>query len=251
MAQRWSSALQEAWPDGFCWRECAQGRSRHLYRRVDLRVTRVSWPAAILNARFKALRCRIQADIHVKPPTLPAKQRRTITSMFGVSEQKSVREDQLCPLFCIVCVPFWNCDRTLKDVWAPPSGVMVSLQLLPVSAAQTSRLLWPWPKETPSLWCVTPVASHPPAWSGGRMVSMRITKQGQVVYSMWPSYLNSHAHIFQDPNSNLTKDWGFCQEVGNCRSQALRGPTQPLIPAQPPAHQASPPKSTACRFMVH
>lgn len=113
MAQRWSPALQEAWPDGFCWRECAEGRSSHSYRRVDLCVTRVSWPAAILNARFKVLRCRIQADIHVKPPMLPAKRRRTITSMFGVSEQ-SVHEDQLCPLFCKICVPFlkwimWMC----------------------------------------------------------------------------------------------------------------------------------------------
>lgn len=75
--------------------------------------------------------------------------------------------------------------ETLKDVWAPPSGVMVSLQLLPVSAAQTSRLIWLWPKETPSPWRVSPVASRPPAWSGGRMVSMRIFKQGQI-YSMRP-----------------------------------------------------------------
>lgn len=196
MAQRWPSALQEAWPDGFCWRECAEGRSSHSYRRVDLCVTRVSWQAATLNARFKALRCRIQADIHVKPPMLPAKRRRTIISTFGVSEQRSVHEDWLCPLFGIVCVPFfkwimWMCrfghrifdgkaatetDKTLKDVWAPPSGVMVSLQLLQVSAAQTSRLPWLWPKETPSLWCVSPVASRPPAWSGGRMVSV----QGQI-----------------------------------------------------------------------
>lgn len=57
-----------------------------------------------LNVRWKALRCRIPADIHVKPPMLPAKQRRTITSMFGVSEQRSVQKDQLCPLFCVVCV---------------------------------------------------------------------------------------------------------------------------------------------------
>lgn len=140
---------------------------------------------------------------------------------------------------------------------APPSGVMVSLQLLPVSVAPRSWLLWLWSKETPSLWCVSPVASRPPAWSGGRMkVSVRITKWGQIWNvisgcSMWSIYLNIDLYVFQDLNSNPTKDWGSCQEAASCRSQVLRGQTQPLTPAQLPVHQASLPKSTACRFMVH
>lgn len=57
--------------------------------------------------------------------------------------------------------------------------------------------------------------------------------------------------MFQDLNLNPTKDWGSCQEVSSCRSQVLWGQTQPLTPAQPQVHQASLPKSTAYRFMVH
>lgn len=68
---------------------------------------------------------------------------------------------------------------------------------------------------------------------------------------MWSIYLNIDMHVFQDLNSNPTKDWGSYQEAASCRSQVLRGQTQPLTPAQPPVHQASLPKSTACRFMVH
>lgn len=63
--------------------------------------------------------------------------------------------------------------------------------------------------------------------------------------------LKIDTHVFQDLNSNPTKNWGFCQEVASCWSQVLRGQTQPLTPAQPPVHQAALPKSTACRFMVH
>lgn len=116
--------------------------------------TCISWPATILNARFKALRCRIQVDIHVKPPMLPAKRRRTITSTFGVSEQRSVHEEQLCPFFCIVCVPFFL-KKKKRIMWMCRFGRRICDAK---AATETVTGLWKVCERLPLVSCVIAVA---------------------------------------------------------------------------------------------
>lgn len=69
---------------------------------------------------------------------------------------------------------------TLNEMWAPPVGVLSLLQFLPVSEAQRRFLLWLWLKEVSPLWCVSPVAYHPPALPGGRMVSVCVFVRDRV-----------------------------------------------------------------------
>lgn len=134
-------------------------------------------------------RCRTQADIPVKPPMLPAKQRRTTTSTCGVSFYISVRTKKVIltyltfslnsdvkPLisasaFCWTYLSLGeiqHCDwHVSASFWC-----LSLLQFLPVSVVQTKYLLWQWLKEASLLWCVSPVAYRHPASPGRRMVSV-------------------------------------------------------------------------------
>lgn len=226
--------------------------------------------------------CRIQEDIPVKPQTLLAKQRRTITSMCGVSRscvtvmhldwpeeiQSDVRQNRNKKLFVsrfwsfsaahhhYLSITSTNACSVTASFWRPfaitvSPSIRGSEEASPLTVVEGSLI---------TLMCESSGIPPPSlAWTkDGKRVSALIKRgdaaRKQKLYMCgWRAgtpHLSCVLFIFQVLKWNLTSGSGFCQEVDSCRSPALRRQMLLLTPAQPPVQLAPSPRSTACRFMV-